>query len=103
MLREARPRVVKEAEIAEDFSHRDSSENRGKRPGRKTCGCEAVGRATRGMDRATRGSQVAVHCYGTCETARRSIHVPAEGGRRPATHRRTSILFSVKLCAKYPQ
>ena len=46
---------------------------------------EVVGRATR-MDRATRGSQVPLRCYGTCETARRSIHVPAEG-RRPTTGR----------------
>src|SRR5687767_48219 len=30
--------------------------------------------------------------YGTCETACRSIHVPAH---RPATHRRTATLLSV--------
>jgi len=31
------------------------------------------------MDRETLGSQVPLDCYGTCETERLSLHVPAAG------------------------
>src|SRR5687767_7827740 len=62
---------------------RRSTENRGKHSINWTRDAsEAVGRATRGMDREARGSQVPPYSYGICETARLSIDVPAVG-RRP--------------------
>src|SRR5688572_26589318 len=70
--------------------HAELTESRGKRADATDSSVsEAVGRATRGMDRETRGLHVPLYFYGRCETARLSIHVPAEGCRRPATHRRT--------------
>ena len=78
-------------ERSQRLFHAELTESRGQRPARSAEIGEAVGRATRGMDRETRGSQVPMYFYGTCETARLSIHVPAEGRRPTAGHQLCSL------------
>ena len=94
-----------EAELTEDVSHRESQRTEASAHTRAREVCEAVGRATRGMDREEARRQMA--------GAQGAIRLRASSRSMPRVARPTASqtsgapferlpLFSVILCVKFP-